>query len=57
MVTHQDSTIRRTVDRVVFIYEGKVQWDGKIAEIDTTDNPLVRQFFSASTHGPIHVID
>ena len=57
MVTHQDSTIRRTVDRVVFIYEGKVQWDGKIAEIDITDNPLVRQFFSASTHGPIHVID
>jgi phospholipid/cholesterol/gamma-HCH transport system ATP-binding protein len=57
MVTHQDSTIRRTVDRVVFIYEGKVQWDGKTAEIDTTDNPLVRQFFSASTHGPIHVID
>lgn len=57
MVTHQDSTIRRTVDRVVFIYEGKVQWDGNIAEIDTTDNPLVRQFFSASTQGPIHVID
>jgi phospholipid/cholesterol/gamma-HCH transport system ATP-binding protein len=57
MVTHQDSTIRRTTDRVVFIYEGKVQWDGKTAEIDTTDNPLVRQFFSASTHGPIHVID
>jgi phospholipid/cholesterol/gamma-HCH transport system ATP-binding protein len=57
MVTHQDSTIRRTTDRIVFLYQGKVQWDGKIHEIDTTDNPLVRQFFSASTHGPIHVID
>jgi phospholipid/cholesterol/gamma-HCH transport system ATP-binding protein len=57
MVTHQDSTIRRTTDRVVFMYEGKVQWDGKTTEIDSTDNPLVRQFFSASTHGPIHVID
>ncbi len=57
MVTHQDSTIRRTTDRVVFIYQGKVQWDGRISEIDTTDNPLVRQFFSASTKGPIHVID
>jgi phospholipid/cholesterol/gamma-HCH transport system ATP-binding protein len=57
MVTHQDSTIRRTTDRIVFIYQGKVQWDGKTPEIDTTDNPLVRQFFSASTHGPIHVID
>ncbi len=57
MVTHQESTIRRTTDRIVFIYHGKVQWDGKATDIDTTDNSLVRQFFSASTHGPIHVID
>ncbi|MBW4544990.1 MAG: ABC transporter ATP-binding protein [Symplocastrum torsivum CPER-KK1] len=56
MVTHQDSTIRRTADRVVFLYNGKVQWQGKVSEIDTTDNPLVRQFFSASTSGPIQVI-
>jgi phospholipid/cholesterol/gamma-HCH transport system ATP-binding protein len=55
MVTHQDSTIRRTADRVVFLYNGKVQWQGKVSEIDTTDNPLVRQFFSASTSGPIQV--
>jgi phospholipid/cholesterol/gamma-HCH transport system ATP-binding protein len=53
MVTHQNSTIRRTGDRLVFLYEGKFQWDGEIKEIDTTDNPLVRQFFSASTEGPI----
>jgi phospholipid/cholesterol/gamma-HCH transport system ATP-binding protein len=57
MVTHQNSTIRRTTDRIVFIYQGKVQWDGSTDDIDTTDNPLMRQFFSASTHGPIHVID
>jgi phospholipid/cholesterol/gamma-HCH transport system ATP-binding protein len=57
MVTHQDSTIRRTTDRIVFMYQGKVQWDGRTLDIDRTDNPLVRQFFSASTHGPIHVID
>ena len=56
MVTHQDSTIRRTTDRIVFLYKGKIQWQGKVSEIDTTDNPLVRQFFSASTTGPIQVI-
>ncbi len=56
MVTHQDSTIRRTADRVVFLYNGKVQWQGNVSEIDTTDNPLVRQFFSASTTGPIQVV-
>ena len=57
MVSHQDSTIRRTADRVLFLYGGKIQWRGKIEEIDTTDNPLVRQFFSASLDGPIRVID
>jgi phospholipid/cholesterol/gamma-HCH transport system ATP-binding protein len=56
MVTHQDSTIRRTADRVVMLYRGKVQWEGKVHEIDTTDNPLVRQFFSGSVDGPIQVL-
>jgi phospholipid/cholesterol/gamma-HCH transport system ATP-binding protein len=56
MVTHQESTIRRTADRVVFLYKGKVQWQGNLSEIDTTDNPLVRQFFSASIKGPIQVV-
>jgi phospholipid/cholesterol/gamma-HCH transport system ATP-binding protein len=56
MVTHQESTIRRTADRVVFLYKGKVQWQGSVSEIDTTDNPLVRQFFSASIKGPIQVV-
>ena len=55
IVTHQESTIRRTADRVVFLHDGRVQWIGEVAEIDSTDNPFVRQFFSAQTEGPIHV--
>ncbi len=55
MVSHQHSTIRRTADRIAFLYGGKVQWIGTVAEIDTTDNPLVRQFFSGSVEGPIRV--
>ncbi len=57
MVTHQDSTIRRTADRVIFLYGGKIQWRGSVDEIDITDHPMVRQFFSASVEGPIRVID
>ncbi len=57
MVSHQNSTIRRTADRVLFLYNGKIQWEGKVEEIDTTDNPLVRQFFEARTTGPIQVLD
>lgn len=56
IVTHQDSTIRRTADRLVFLYEGKVQWQGYIDEIDQTDNQVIRQFMSGSTEGPIRVV-
>ncbi|MEM8637391.1 MAG: ABC transporter ATP-binding protein [Cyanobacteria bacterium P01_G01_bin.54] len=56
MVSHQQSTIRRTADRIIFLYDGRVQWQGTVPEIDTTENPLVRQFFSASTTGPIRVV-
>lgn len=53
VVTHQLSTIRRTADRVVFLHQGRIQWDGKIDEIDTTDNPYVRQFMDARLDGPL----
>lgn len=56
MVSHQNSTIRRTADRVVMLYNGRVQWEGSVEEIDTTPNPLIKQFFSGSIDGPIHVI-
>lgn len=55
MVTHQESTIRRTADRVVFLYQGRVQWQGSVQAVSTTDNPLIRQFFSGSIDGPIQV--
>jgi phospholipid/cholesterol/gamma-HCH transport system ATP-binding protein len=56
IITHQDSTIRRTADRILFLYQGKVQWDGTVSEIDSTDNQVARQFFSGSIEGPIQVV-
>ena len=55
MVTHQQSTIRRTADRVVFLYQGKVQWEDNVEAVNTTDNPLIRQFFSGNINGPLQV--
>jgi phospholipid/cholesterol/gamma-HCH transport system ATP-binding protein len=57
MVSHQNSTIRRTAERVIMLYKGNVQWQGSVGEIDTTSNPLMKQFFSGSIDGPIRVID
>ena len=55
IVTHQDSTIRRTADRVVMLHKGSIQWMGPVEEIDSTPNPYVRQFFNAAIDGPIRV--
>ncbi|MDF5707812.1 MAG: ABC transporter ATP-binding protein [Nostoc sp. S4] len=56
VVTHQDSTIRRTTDKLIFLYEGKVQWQGTVDEIYTTENPSIKQFISGSVQGPIQVL-
>jgi len=55
MVTHQESTIRRTADRVLLLYRGKVKWTGTVCELNTTDDPIIRQFLSGSVTGPIEV--
>ncbi len=57
IVTHQDSTIRRTADRVIFLHRGQIQWTGPVAAVDETDNPFVRQFFSGQTEGPIQLLN
>lgn len=53
VVTHQFSTIRRTVERLFFLHKGQVQWEGPIDALNTTRNPYVRQYFSASLEGPM----
>lgn len=53
VVTHQHSTIRRAVDRLIFLHAGKVVWQGPVSEFDTTDEPIVRQFAEGSLFGPI----
>jgi phospholipid/cholesterol/gamma-HCH transport system ATP-binding protein len=56
IVTHQDSTIRRTADRLIFLHRGQIQWAGPVTAVDETDNPFVRQFFSGRVEGPIQMV-
>ncbi|XP_008807356.1 protein TRIGALACTOSYLDIACYLGLYCEROL 3, chloroplastic isoform X1 [Phoenix dactylifera] len=53
VVTHQHSTIKRAVDRLLFLYEGRIVWEGMTDEFTTSTNPIVRQFASGSLDGPI----
>lgn len=56
VVTHQHSTIRRAVDRIIFLHGGRVVWEGPVAEFDTTDEPIVRQFAEGTLEGPISYV-
>ncbi|PKU63322.1 protein TRIGALACTOSYLDIACYLGLYCEROL 3, chloroplastic isoform X2 [Dendrobium catenatum] len=53
VVTHQHSTIRRAVDRLLFLYDGTIVWEGMTQEFTTSTNPIVKQFASGSLDGPI----
>ena len=53
IVSHQASTIRLTTERIIFSYQGKIQWDGTREEAYNSSHPLLKQFFSGSVEGPI----
>ncbi|CAI8613240.1 unnamed protein product [Vicia faba] len=53
VVTHQHSTIKRAIDRLLFLHKGKVVWEGMTHEFTTSTNPIVEQFASGSLDGPI----
>lgn len=53
VVTHQMSTITRTADRVIMLYQGKIVWEGTPEELCKADNPYTYQFVNATKDGPM----
>ena len=53
VVSHVMSTILRSADRVVLLYDGLFRWEGSVADFQTTTNPYVLQFRTASLSGPM----
>ena len=56
VVTHQMSTITRTADRVIMLYNGKVVFEGTPDEMLKQDNEYTKQFVTASLEGPMQMI-
>jgi len=54
VVTHQLSTVTRTSDKVILLYEGKIVWEGNPKDFMNSDNPYVYQFVNSKVEGPIH---
>ena len=57
VVSHVLSTIERSAERVVMIYDGKFQWDGSIEEFQQSEDAYVQQFRTGSLSGPMQPTD
>jgi phospholipid/cholesterol/gamma-HCH transport system ATP-binding protein len=55
IVTHEVSELFGICDRVMMLYRGKVAACGTPAQIQATEDPVVRQFVDGSATGPISV--
>lgn len=55
VVTHQLSTIKRAVDKVIMLYQGSIVFSGGVEELLRGENPYARQFVSASIQGPMNI--
>ena len=56
VVTHQMSTIQRTADRIIMLYQGKVVFEGTPKEMLSSNNDYAMQFVSASLDGPMQML-
>lgn len=53
VVTHQMSTIKRTADKVIMLYNGKIVFAGTPDELINNGNDYTKQFITASLDGPM----
>ena len=52
-ITHDMASARKIGDRIAMIYDGRIIWSGRVAEIDHSANDYVDQFIHGRAEGPI----
>ncbi len=57
VVSHVSSTIERTANRVILLYDGKFQWDGSVDQFKQSQNSYVKQFRTGNLQGPMQPED
>ncbi len=53
VVTHQLSTITRTADKVIMLYNSNIVWNGTPKEMLLCNNEYTKQFIEANKEGPM----
>jgi len=56
VVTHQMSTIQRTANKLIMLYNGKIVYAGTPKEMLSSTNEYASQFVSASLDGPMKML-
>ena len=52
-ITHDMASARKIADRIAMLYQGRMIWQGPVAQIDRSGNPYVEQFIHGRGEGPI----
>ena len=54
-ITHDIASARKIADRVALLFNGKIHWQGPVAELDRSGNAHVDQFIHGRAEGPIRM--
>jgi len=54
-ITHDMASARKIGHRIAMLHEGKLIWQGPVADIDRSENPYVDQFIHGRAEGPIRM--
>ena len=52
-ITHDLTAAFKIADRIAYLFQGQILFDGTPEEVRASEDPVVRQFISGSAHGPI----
>ncbi len=56
VVTHDIRSAYAVADRIVFLYQGRIRYDGTVGETRDTGDAMMRQFIEGSSQGPIQPV-
>jgi phospholipid/cholesterol/gamma-HCH transport system ATP-binding protein len=54
-ITHDMASARKIAHRMAMLYEGRIIWEGPVAEVQDSGNPYVEQFINGRAEGPIQM--
>lgn len=52
-ITHDMNSVRMIADDIILLHKGSIVWQGQNKEIDSSDNPYLKQFIHGLAEGPI----